>query len=106
MRTDIETIESLGGCELLCQLAEEASELSKAALKLRRSIDGKNPTPKSFDQCMADMAEEYADVLFCLRIVLEKLNWNWNDFGGLVDQIGEEKMKRWAGRIRQKIGGM
>ena len=31
--------------EILAQLAEEAAELAQAALKLRRSLDGTNPTP-------------------------------------------------------------
>lgn len=32
--------------EILAQVAEEASELAQAALKLRRALDGTNPTPK------------------------------------------------------------
>lgn len=32
--------------EILAQLAEEASELAQAALKMRRALDGTNPTPK------------------------------------------------------------
>ena len=39
--------EILDKTEILAQLAEESSELAQAALKLRRAIDGKNPTPKS-----------------------------------------------------------
>lgn len=35
----------IGRDELLCQLAEEASELAVAANKLRRSFTDKNPTP-------------------------------------------------------------
>lgn len=31
--------------EILAQMAEEAAELAKAALKLRRAKDGVNPTP-------------------------------------------------------------
>lgn len=31
--------------KILAQLAEEASELAQAALKLRRALDGTNPTP-------------------------------------------------------------
>lgn len=34
--------------EILAQLAEEASELAQAALKLRRALDGTNPTPKIY----------------------------------------------------------
>lgn len=33
--------------EILAQLAEEASELAQAALKLRRALNGTNPTPKA-----------------------------------------------------------
>lgn len=42
-------VEHLGMNEILCQLAEEASELAQAALKLRRAYDGKNPTPKTVE---------------------------------------------------------
>lgn len=31
--------------EVLAQLAEEVAELAQAALKLRRALDGTNPTP-------------------------------------------------------------
>lgn len=36
--------------EILAQLAEEASELAQAALKLRRAINGKNTTPRSISE--------------------------------------------------------
>ena len=38
--------------EILAQLAEEASELAQAALKLRRALDGTNPTPKDIEECV------------------------------------------------------
>lgn len=44
--------------EILAQLAEEASELAQAALKLRRALDGTNPTPKSVEECEANLIEE------------------------------------------------
>ena len=47
----MDIFEELGVCELLCGLAEEASELSQAALKLRRAIDNKNPTTKTCSEC-------------------------------------------------------
>ena len=34
----------LSDAEIVAQLAEEASELTQAALKLRRVLDGTNPT--------------------------------------------------------------
>lgn len=50
--------------EILAQLAEEASELAQAALKLRRALDGKTPTPKSVEECLKNIQEEMADVLY------------------------------------------
>lgn len=38
--------EILPKTEILTQLVEEASELAQVALKLRRALDGTNPTPK------------------------------------------------------------
>lgn len=58
-------IETLGTEELLAQLAEEAAELGKAALKLRRALDGKNPTPVSPSEALRNVREEMADVLLC-----------------------------------------
>ena len=58
--------EILDKTEILAQLAEESSELAQAALKLRRAIDGKNPTPSSISECEAAMDEEIADVELCL----------------------------------------
>lgn len=48
--------------EILAQMAEEASELAQAALKLRRAYDGTNPTPKSVEECEANLLEELAEV--------------------------------------------
>lgn len=52
--------------EILAQLAEEASELAQAALKLRRALDGTNPAPKSVEECRKAFEEEYADVMVCM----------------------------------------
>lgn len=61
--TDIEFIrDKLGQEELLCQLSEEAAELSKAELKLRRAISGKNPTPVAPEEAYKNLLEELADV--------------------------------------------
>ncbi len=84
-------IETLGTEELLAQLAEEASELSKAALKLRRVLNGKNPTPVSPADALLNVQEEMADVLLCILSVG-------------FDQIAAEqtiraKIPRWVGRI-------
>lgn len=44
--------------EILAQLAEEASELAQAALKLRRALDGANPTPKSVADYITAKSEQ------------------------------------------------
>ena len=56
----------LSEAEILAQLAEEASELAQAALKLRRVLDGTNPTPVSGEQAVANLVEEYGDVVCCM----------------------------------------
>lgn len=85
----------LSNKELLCQLAEEAAELSQAALKLRRAMDGKNPTPKSAAQCKSELNEEIADVLLCL----EELTL-FSDVDFIIqDAFVEAKRKRWLSRL-------
>lgn len=92
-------IKSLGEEELLCQLAEEASELSQAALKLRRAINGRNPTPKTIVECRHDLVEEVADVGLVLKYL------------GLTDpeavkercEIMSSKEYRWENRLANRI---
>ena len=55
-------INKIGLPATLEQLAEEAAELSKAALKLARVIRGENPTPVSYAQAVDSLMEEAADV--------------------------------------------
>ena len=85
----------LSNKEILCQLAEEAAELSQAALKLRRALDGKNPTPKSVARCKSELNEEIADVLLCL----EELTL-FSDVDFIIqDAFVEFKRKRWLSRL-------
>lgn len=81
--------------ELLCQLAEEASELAQAALKLRRVYDGRNPTPKKRREAFDDFLEEIADVYLCL-MVLEP-----HGAGNLtrIMRTANEKLLRWQNRL-------
>lgn len=85
--------EKVGLEGLLCQLAEEASELAHAALKLRRAIIPGNPTPVSRKEAEASLQEETADVILSL-IILGLLD----DEDGIT-HIQAKKMKRWLGRI-------
>lgn len=60
-------IDCLPRNELLCQLAEEASELAKAALKVRRAYDRTNPTRVSKEEAIKNLLEEVADVWLVLK---------------------------------------
>ena len=87
---------NLGEEELLCQLAEEAAELAQAALKLRRCITGKNPTPVTPMQAEANLVEELADV----QLVTEVLN-RGKRIQKQLDSIAESKLERWNQRIEE-----
>lgn len=83
--------------ELLCQLAEEAAELSKAALKLRRTIVTTNPTPMTGSEAFDSVIEEVIDV----EMVLDVLDFYWTE-GGVNDRRAEQvasKFARWADRL-------
>lgn len=58
-------IEIIGRPAMLEQLAEEATELAKAALKLARIERGENPTPVAKDEAEKNLTEEYTDVIQC-----------------------------------------
>lgn len=83
--------------ELLAQLAEEAAELSQAALKLRRTFDNVNPTPVKRREAEKKLLEEIADVKLCLHVCgLEGVNQKIE-----VNRIISEKAERWL----QRLGG-
>lgn len=86
---------TLGEPELLCQLAEEAAELSKAALKLRRVYDGTNPTPVSEGDALSNLKEEIADIWLVLNAL--GLCQHIREY----DAIMQFKTKRWAGRLKE-----
>lgn len=94
--TDFEYIQStLSQEELLCQLAEEASELAQAALKLRRVYDGSNPTPVKRSEAFNNLKEEVADVLLCLETL------NMNAYNRDYSDVWNRKIERWAKRLRE-----
>lgn len=84
--------------EILAQLAEEAAELSQAALKYRRALDGTNPTPKSVSECLDNLNEEFADVVFCTELIDELRNDNAIRSRA---RIIAEKGKRWEARLTE-----
>ena len=86
--------ETLTERDLLEQLAEEASELSKAALKLiRASGMNNNATPVTREQAAENVLEELRDVL----IAAEALGIFLGDY-----RMDSHKWKRWAERLAGK----
>ncbi len=105
--TDIEYIASkLSREDILCQLAEEAAELSQAALKLRRVITGTNPTPVSESTATDDLFEELADVAVARKVYFElisdEIDGGIRGVEGYVDAITDAKLRRWVQRLKEK----
>ena len=68
---EVEYIKSrLEKTERLLGLTEEALELALAALKLRRVLDGRNPTPVSEERATENLLEEYGDVLNSIEVLV------------------------------------
>ena len=79
--------------ELLAGLAEEASELAQAALKLRRVYDGTNLTPVKEEDAQERLYEEMADVkLYCSML---KVNVRY------ISEMMLSKQKRWEQRLME-----
>ena len=93
--TETKIMEHIGESEMLCQLAEEAAELSQAALKLRRAMTGYNPTPITVAEADANLIEEAADVNLVLSFLLSD--------GGIaeMEEIKQRKHKRWLNRLEE-----
>lgn len=85
----------LSPSELLAQLAEEAAELSQAALKLRRAMTGYNPTPVTVAEADANLIEEAADVNLVLSLLLSDTTIS------KIEEIKRRKLKRWLNRLEE-----
>lgn len=79
--------------ELLAQLAEEATELAHAALKLRRVYDGTNPTPVKRSDAFDNLKEEIADVKLLLMVL--GLDKHFPEYAHLM----AAKLQRWEQRL-------
>lgn len=55
-------VNKIGRAAALENLAEEASELAQAALKMARVIRKENPTPIRLAEAHSNLVEEYTDV--------------------------------------------
>lgn len=90
---DLRVTDFLPQDELLLQLAEEAAELSQAAMKLRRVMDGRNPTPVGYQMAVKNLNEEMADVLLCADQIS-----SLDD--GQITRTKKSKMARWLDRLK------
>lgn len=90
-------IEQIGEPAMLEQLAEEASELAHAALKLSRKLRNENPTPKSRAECQRELVEEFTDVIQCARELKLKID---------EEQIEEKRLRfltRWTAMLQSRL---
>ena len=76
-------------------MAEEATELAHAALKLRRAYDGSNPTPMTKGEAIDNLIEEIGDVILYLEVL-----------GFPVDpevyrKDMNTKLERWVRRLKE-----
>ena len=74
----------------LIQLAEEAAELSQAAIKYVRVLRGETPVTK--EDALRNLTEEVADVSVCMTSVNDLVRMSE------VAEIIVEKVKRWEDR--------
>lgn len=87
--------ENVPQAELLAQLAEEATELAHAALKLRRVYDGTNPTPVKRSEAYDNLKEEIADVELLLTVLHLDMSVNLFDY----NKIGNAKLEALAAAL-------
>lgn len=88
--------EHLTEAEKWGQLAEEAAELSQAALKMQRLYLGLNLPRADREACEAAVLEEHADVAVCFKVL------GWND-KAVRAPLMATKLNRWANNITKNM---
>lgn len=73
------------------QLAEEATELAQAAIKMARILRGENPSPVTPEYAKLMVNEEYSDLMTVIKLleITEDM------------ELQREKMRRWIERLNQ-----
>lgn len=100
----VNIVEEIGLPAMFGQLAEEATELAQAALKLQRIQMGVNPTPVTEEHAFENLQEEEADVMLCLDLIhnyLLKSDTCIRGYHYARSKIYEEKLKRWKKRLME-----
>ena len=93
----MDIIKEIGTAAMLEQLAEECTELGKAALKMARIIRKDNPTPVTIEQAKENLCEESGDVITCIEM-LENADVLFVD-----TDARNAKIERWKNRIEKSI---
>lgn len=86
---------SLSTPAVMEQLAEECTELGKAALKAARIMRGENPTPMLLEDALENLVEESADVHVCLVVLGQQGYWY------PAEGTEARKMQRWEERLHE-----
>ena len=84
--------DTIGIAALYEQLAEECTELGKAALKKSRKLRGENPTPLTNEEIDANVIEELTDI----QLVADTLGIEYDK------DIYTNKLNRWTKRVKAK----
>ena len=82
--------DTIGIAALYEQLAEECTELGKAALKKSRKLRGENPTPLTNEEIDANIIEELTDI----QLVADTLGIEYDK------DIYMNKLDRWTKRVK------
>mgnify|MGYP007090493203 CR=1 FL=1 len=77
--------------DLLCQLAQECSELAQAALMLKRAMEGTNPPQRSILECWDDLDDGIAVVF----LVIQQMGLTDREHTEKFVAIAEKKKERW-----------
>ena len=96
-----DAVKNISKSEWLVMAAEEASELSQAALKYRRVIDKDAfPTPVTEEQAIDNLMEEMADVLGCMQKIIGPFA-GYDPFNSIMEDLRDRmffKEKRFLER--------
>lgn len=88
-------VENTDTLAVLLALAEEANEVSQAALKYARALElVKHPTPVSAEEALKNIQEEFDDLYIVILVAKSK---------NLVNPwiVSNKKIERWADRLRK-----
>lgn len=89
--------------ESLEMVAEEATELAKAALKLKRALGYGSPCKDEADTATDNFCEEYADVLITVDDVLRRIQPCMPDICGFISHCSIMKKQRYVEQMGGKL---